>query len=434
MEESTDQQLAAQLEHLAIENGALQTRTINSPQSTEVKAQLPRTYEQAFDDLEFFAGKLRGNNIFTDESDCTRKLAGPFSRGGLLILLLEPRWNHPWVEGVEAVIESCATLQALEEGVEIGSRGTLNLLNDVSLIDLWPFLHSQIRPEDESTKQKLQSLVFTAIEAKEPDVLLCMGFEAQQAHKTRKANSSYRLRCPLYAKHPSHSVNYEHTQNILKRSELLHAISKACQSLPGGMRNQNIRGQLNSTSNPPKVDQFDDEKHLFKKEDLECITQFLKIIMKLCFGPHLILPRSNIDKSRYRAQSRYYLEESHEQYLDKLEESQESKAVVVVFREMNSCFQRISWFQNRYRVDVVQVSQCLQKHCNSEFEKTCYMLAKDEDIQSEDSSGNEVKLEIGPVDAFRRMERITRQANRLWQDRKFYPVSNGIYQRFADED
>lgn len=89
---------------------------------------------------------------------------------------MEPRQNHPWDEGVDRVITDCKTLASLNEGLEVGSKEDLSLTNGVSLLDLRPFLpkkqHSNLKDDDWN---ELYRLVFLAIEAKRPKVLLCMG-------------------------------------------------------------------------------------------------------------------------------------------------------------------------------------------------------------------------------------------------------------------
>lgn len=77
------------------------------------------------------------------EIDVTRCLAGPFDTGGLLIILQEPLQKHLWSEGANAVISSCPTLDALREGVLIGSNGSFSLLHHISILDIRPFISKQ---------------------------------------------------------------------------------------------------------------------------------------------------------------------------------------------------------------------------------------------------------------------------------------------------
>jgi hypothetical protein len=131
-------------------------------------------YEKAFNKIVKFAKSVRGSSISSEELEVTKTLAGPFTCGGILILLLEPRSYHPWREGTEAVIRDCKSLDILREGIQIGSKRTLSLKDDVSLLDLRPFLAKCNYTLEDAEWNKLYDLVFLAIKAKRPDVLLCM--------------------------------------------------------------------------------------------------------------------------------------------------------------------------------------------------------------------------------------------------------------------
>lgn len=141
-----------------------------------IAPQISDIFEELFQKIVTYASELRNHRISDEEVDCTRQLAGPFSRGGLLILLIEPREHHPWQTGIHRVILDCRTLRALEEGVRIGSNETLSLIDDVSVLDLRPFVWNKLRNKlQEDQLVKLYDLVFEAICAKRPDTILCMG-------------------------------------------------------------------------------------------------------------------------------------------------------------------------------------------------------------------------------------------------------------------
>ena len=138
-----------------------------------------KAYKSGFDHVVALVNGVRPQPVFADEYKVTTTLAGPFRHGGLLVLLQEPLWNHPWAEGVDAVISRCATLNMLREGIWIASNGTLSLIDHVSVIDRWPLLPRARRTELERTNpgkmRKLDSLVLQAIRTKKPDAVLCMG-------------------------------------------------------------------------------------------------------------------------------------------------------------------------------------------------------------------------------------------------------------------
>jgi hypothetical protein len=141
-----------------------------------IAPQVSDIFAQLFQKIVTYASELREHRIPDEEIDVTRQLAGPLSRGGLLILLIEPCEHHPWQAGIEPVILDCPTLRALEEAVRIGSNVALSLIHDVSVLYLRPFIWSGLKNRlQEDQLVQLYDLVFEAIRAKRPDTILCMG-------------------------------------------------------------------------------------------------------------------------------------------------------------------------------------------------------------------------------------------------------------------
>ena len=133
-------------------------------------------YAKAFVEIVHFVEDCRSHKEITpNELAVTKALAGPFTQGGPMVLLLEPRRWHPWDSGVDAVIEECRTLQVLDHGFKLVSEGSLSLTNGVSVLDLRPFLAKDDHTELTCKWEHLYDLVYEAIAAKKPDVLLCMG-------------------------------------------------------------------------------------------------------------------------------------------------------------------------------------------------------------------------------------------------------------------
>ena len=134
------------------------------------------TYKQAFENIVSFVKDVREYGLQADELLVTETLAGPFTSGGLLVLLQEPLANHPWHEGIDRVIADCPTLDSLKEGIHICSNGRLRLKDAVSVIDLRPFFRKELQPTlSAREKEELNNLLFLAIKAKNPQVILCMG-------------------------------------------------------------------------------------------------------------------------------------------------------------------------------------------------------------------------------------------------------------------
>lgn len=133
-------------------------------------------YATTFGDIISYICQTRKEALSCAEIDVTKSFAGPFTSGGLLVILQEPLQRHHWREGAHAVISNCPTLSALEEGLQITSNGILSLLHNVSLLDTRPFIckEQNVRLADRH-REKLLDLVIKAIDAKKPDVILCMG-------------------------------------------------------------------------------------------------------------------------------------------------------------------------------------------------------------------------------------------------------------------
>ena len=61
--------------------------------------------------------KARGRSLERPHSEIqvTAQLAGPAFKGGIAVALQQPRHNHPFEEGLDAVIRDCETLYALDD-------------------------------------------------------------------------------------------------------------------------------------------------------------------------------------------------------------------------------------------------------------------------------------------------------------------------------
>jgi hypothetical protein len=136
----------------------------------------PPTYSAIFNTIVDFAAAARRSSIPDAELDVTTKLAEPFTPGGLLVLLQEPRRTHPWESGINGVIEDCGTLDLLDTWIKLGSGGSMSLTRNVSVLDSRPLLVAEDHPDlGEEEWGELNGLVLEAIEAKRPKVVLCMG-------------------------------------------------------------------------------------------------------------------------------------------------------------------------------------------------------------------------------------------------------------------
>jgi uncharacterized protein YllA (UPF0747 family) len=151
----------------------------NSPEDHYPSYQLPTSnYGYAFDNIITFIND-NFRRLSENELKVTRAFAGPFTPGGLLVLMQEPLASHPWAKGLDTVISTCQSLDALREAILNASSGEQCITKNVSVIDRWPFLHKSLHEKLKETREDemraYDRLVLAAIRAKQPEAILCMG-------------------------------------------------------------------------------------------------------------------------------------------------------------------------------------------------------------------------------------------------------------------
>ncbi|KAI9148853.1 hypothetical protein HJFPF1_10895 [Paramyrothecium foliicola] len=94
----------------------------------------------------------RGEKLQKDnaEVEVTAQLAGPAKKGGIVVVLQQPRDNHRYAEGSEAVINDCQTLSALRDMFKAVSCGTLDINRDISIIDILSYLPQNVAEIDDA--------------------------------------------------------------------------------------------------------------------------------------------------------------------------------------------------------------------------------------------------------------------------------------------
>ncbi|KAH4049993.1 hypothetical protein HBI25_223640 [Parastagonospora nodorum] len=187
-----------------------------------IDSDIETEYKVAFESILRFVKEYRTSTITEHELEVTEALAGPFTQGGMLIVLLEPRRWHPWTQGIHYVIQNCKSLRVMDDGLKFVSEEVLSLTNGVSLLDLRPLLVKGDYPHLESKVwERLYDLVYEAIKAKKPDVLLCMGNEAKAAFDSRNFPlMAYSLRENqiIRAHHPGHFFDQQSIRRIAKKA------------------------------------------------------------------------------------------------------------------------------------------------------------------------------------------------------------------------
>ena len=110
-----------------------------------------------------------------EEIQVTVQLARPAVKGGIAIALQQPRHNHPFEKGLDAVIEDCESLNALDDVFAAVSCGSLDIRTDITVVDLLPYVSEDVAEVDDAKLRESFRVSAQAICDKEPDVLLCAG-------------------------------------------------------------------------------------------------------------------------------------------------------------------------------------------------------------------------------------------------------------------
>lgn len=143
--------------------------TVQQPYETST-AGTPGTHVES---LQNYGRELKRSEA---EIKVTSELASPSTMGGIVVVLQQPRDDHPFHKGIDAVIDDCATLQALDDVFCKASRGSIDIREHVSVIDLLPF--TGVGAERKMGPDELVRAFRASTEAvcgKKPDVVLCAG-------------------------------------------------------------------------------------------------------------------------------------------------------------------------------------------------------------------------------------------------------------------
>ncbi|KAL0929716.1 uncharacterized protein CTRU02_215358 [Colletotrichum truncatum] len=127
------------------------------------------------------------------EIQVTAEMAGPSVKGGIAVMLQQPRHNHPFEKGLDAVIDDCETFRALEDIFNVVSCGSLDFRKDISVIDLLPYVSGEISEVDDAALQNAFRTSASVICDKEPDVLLCAGKIPMPIKRAREVKDNSRV-------------------------------------------------------------------------------------------------------------------------------------------------------------------------------------------------------------------------------------------------
>lgn len=207
----------------------------------------------------------------------TAQLAGPAFKGGIAIALQQPRCDHPFDMGLEAVVEDCKTLRALHDIFIAVSCGTLDIRTDITIIDLLPYVSKDVAEIGYDELRETFRASVQLICEKEPDVLLCAGkiwlpwvdkfdkrkgdaWKLESVGLGKKFGSTPKL--PIRTKlrhanrrlvdihrvngfHPSHAINYHAHASLLRQLQILIG-AETCGMLRGDWEEKPWMAELRS--------------------------------------------------------------------------------------------------------------------------------------------------------------------------------------------
>lgn len=408
-------------------------------------------YETAFENIVCFVQDRREHAITKHELEVTKTLAAPFTRGGSLVLLLEPRRRHPWKLGADLVIRDCRTLRVMDDGFKLVSEGCLSFTKGVSVLDLRPFLVMDDYPQLEcEVWEHLYDLVYKAIRAKEPDALLCMGnvsanslrgsnswpfiYMNQEAgnafyarHRPEEDNSLQHTQI-IQTYHPSYFVNY-HPNDIQKRQVLLKSICKVCDALISNKSDvpRKIDILQDAVSQRLTVSNLNDMPTSFT--GTEWLQDSLDIVMRLCFQLRHRLPTVRVEPGPF-----YCLEAWHRKWFERCSLAKtgsidHARALLIpVFLDLNSCVRRTSFFLPIYEIQWGMLILVLESF-TKELERTCYVLASGVESEEDIRFGSRCSFSKNVAEV--KFNRMVCRAKELWESRPHHPKRTAQYVGFS---
>lgn len=246
-----------------------------------VDHRIRRLFKPVFNDLtersnHVFRMKARGLSLNRPhiEIQVTTELAGPAVKGGIAVALQQPRHNHPFEEGLNAVIQDCETLSALDDVFSAVSCRSLSIRTNIAVVDLLPYIPEDIESIDDTTLEESFRTSKHIMLDKEPSVLLCAGrIWLPDAGKNYKLKGDARrleslgvgqkfgLKYPVTTRirreegrgfvtinrvngfHPSHAMNHHPNVSRLRQLQILIG-AETCGILRGDWEEKDWMGEL----------------------------------------------------------------------------------------------------------------------------------------------------------------------------------------------
>ena len=230
-------------------------------------------------------GRLLGRS--EAEIDVTAQLAGPSKKGGIAVMLQQPRTYHPFEDGIEEVVNDCDTLYAIQDAFDLVSCTTLDIRKNVAVIDLMPYVSDTVSTMKDANLRAAFKPAVEAIAEMEPDVLLCAGriwFSDWTRLDNRKGEAwklesiglgevfgntpkrpvNVRIRngqhglvsvSKVNGSHPSYAINRNPHVSILRQLQIL-TIAEACGTYRGDWEEEKWMADLRSHCKEKNTDEL----------------------------------------------------------------------------------------------------------------------------------------------------------------------------------
>ncbi|RAL03040.1 uncharacterized protein BO80DRAFT_443289 [Aspergillus ibericus CBS 121593] len=174
--------------------------------------------------------------ISTDELNHGLELAGPGTKGGLLIALYQPPENQTFHNGYTADTSACRTTEAIRQLLLVSSGGQMTL-DDISVFDTLPYYPEG--SDDAELVKDAEHAFSQMVKLKAPDVVVC-SYQSDsveplvsglQSIGVGKVFKEPKLRITddctttrVNAFHPSYAVNYQRSYSCFRRLLLLEYV------------------------------------------------------------------------------------------------------------------------------------------------------------------------------------------------------------------
>lgn len=168
------------------------------------------------------------------------EMARPESKGGVVVVLLQPHSSQDNSDGFLAGKRNCPTVNAVSELISVASNARLGF-DDVSVFDAIPFLDEKVTEEE--IIEKAQGVFADMIKAKQPEVVIsCFKTKTSNAIiqnlRSRKIGYSFEFDprgsrqlaesglslTRVNALHPSYAINYFPEYSCFKRLLVLEFV------------------------------------------------------------------------------------------------------------------------------------------------------------------------------------------------------------------